>query len=97
MPDEQGNYVPCRACGVGMGSPEDEGCLVKTFPLTDGTEVQRIPYGEEADDYGSGEGKPCGDCAVPVGGVHHVGCDVERCGRCGGQLITCDCPYDDED
>lgn len=31
----------------------------------------------------------CEDCGVKPGGVHHFGCDMERCPACGGQLIEC--------
>jgi hypothetical protein len=31
----------------------------------------------------------CGDCGVMPGGVHHFGCDMERCPSCDGQLISC--------
>lgn len=33
----------------------------------------------------------CGYCGVLDGGVHHLGCDLERCPRCRAQLISCGC------
>ncbi|MGI4943964.1 MAG: hypothetical protein ACRYHQ_25970, partial [Janthinobacterium lividum] len=39
----------------------------------------------------------CGDCGVIRGGLHHLGCDVERCPRCGDQLITCECELGESD
>ena len=39
----------------------------------------------------------CGDCGVRPGGYHHLGCDLMRCPRCGGQLISCGCWNDEDD
>ncbi len=33
----------------------------------------------------------CHDCRVEPGATHHPGCDMERCGTCGGQSLQCSC------
>jgi len=38
----------------------------------------------------------CGDCGVRLGGYHHLGCDIAECPACGGQLLGCDCHYDED-
>ncbi len=47
-----------------------------------------IRYGSETPAF---SGDRCHDCNVEKGGIHHPGCDVERCPRRGGQLIGCGC------
>jgi hypothetical protein len=43
-----------------------------------------------------GDDQRCPDCHIAKGGKHHPGCDMERCPRCKGQLISCGCLDEDE-
>lgn len=36
----------------------------------------------------------CGDCGCKINSLHHLGCDIERCPICGGQLMTCNCNFE---
>ena len=40
------------------------------------------------------EESSCGDCGVKYGQLHVIGCDMEHCPRCNGQVISCDCSYE---
>ncbi len=62
----------------------------------DGVLHERIKYGNEQDDWGA-DTRPCHDCRVVKGQYHVPGCDVERCPVCGGQVIGCDCNYDEDE
>lgn len=52
---------------------------------SDTPDIPRVPYPAE-------ETQDCHDCLTPPGGLHHPGCDMERCPRCKEQMLTCQCP-----
>ncbi len=41
-------------------------------------------------------GRRCGDCGVKPGGFHHLGCDLQRCPVCRGQMLSCGCRFDED-
>jgi hypothetical protein len=58
-------------------------------------DMEAIPYYGE-DNMGAEPPIPvmdrvCHDCGVKYGHYHKRGCDMERCPKCGGQLISCGC------
>ena len=77
------NYAICIDCNQEM--TPGNGCTIKEIMIQKETYF-RIPYGEDGF-----HGDQCHDCNVFPGQIHHLGCDVERCPKCGGQLISCDC------
>ncbi len=62
--------------------------------IINSVEYDRVRYGDGDDDLPHAT---CDDCGVRRGKLHLHGCDLEPCPRCGGQAITCDCFYDDDD
>lgn len=82
----------CAVCNQETKNPI--GCtLIEYDDFADGIVRDRIRYGHEADEWSS---NPCHDCGAPKGTYHHPGCDAERCPKCQGQAISCNCELKEE-
>jgi len=71
-----------KVCGFcGMPFEQQTGCIDGDVFIA-GKKYDRILNAEIG---------PCPDCGASLGFFHHKGCDMERCPKCKGQLIGCDC------
>lgn len=79
----------CKWCEQEMTSHPDTCAGNTEVEYPDGKKLKPLPYG--------GPGERCHDCGIARGGNHHPGCDMEKCPRCGGQLISCGCLDEDNE
>lgn len=80
----------CDWCGSEMTTAES--CNVKALHRG-GVPTAMIRWGRER---GWKASSRCGDCGVLPGRYHHLGCDVQQCPVCRGQMITCGCRFDED-
>lgn len=74
-----------------------KGCRSLPYAFKDGPTLSRIKFGDEKDeDWGAFETN-CPDCGCKKGFFHHIGCDIERCPKCGEQMISCGCKLEGEE
>ena len=80
----------CKWCNNDMLELTTTTCTGNRFvEFPDGQELPAVPFDSMA-------GERCHDCNIAHGSYHHPGCDMERCPRCGGQLISCGCLDEEE-
>jgi len=74
----------CTDCNLEMTTAD--GCTLAQVPIA-GVLRPRLRCAD----------RRCGDCGATARAFHHLGCDLERCPNCGGQLISCGCWNDGVD
>ena len=77
--------MECDNCNKRMLDDDINSCTKKHI-MINGIEYKR-------DNKYFDVGSRCHDCNIKnvKGNYHHLGCDIERCPCCKGQLISCDC------
>lgn len=85
-------YATCKHCGREM----TQGCK-KHWYIIDGEKYEAIKYGDPLERLPEDVPEICHDCGAHLGEYHHPGCDMERCPKCGSQMIGFHgCDIDDE-
>ncbi|KKL97001.1 hypothetical protein LCGC14_1838840 [marine sediment metagenome] len=75
------DMLKVRSCPTNHHLVDDQGTIWETIPF--------ILFREREGRLSNG----CHDCNVQIGARHHHNCDMERCPKCGNQLISCDCVF----
>ena len=74
--------MKCELCGQEMKTAD--GCIDnKIIEYADGTKLPAIPREDDGPER-------CHDCGAKAGHFHHADCDMEKCPRCGDQLLSCE-------
>ena len=76
------HYATCDYCHRKMG---ENGCK-KHWYIIDGEEYEAVKFGDPMEKLPD-DITVCHDCGAKLGEYHHPGCDMERCPKCGKQLI----------
>jgi hypothetical protein len=85
------NMASCAWCEQEM--KDKVSCAEAPVEFPDGIKLPQVAFWHDDPSV-----THCHDCLTPKGGFHHPGCDMERCPKCGGQLIGCGClEPEDED
>ncbi|MEK6877965.1 MAG: hypothetical protein AABY22_00075 [Nanoarchaeota archaeon] len=73
----------CKSCKLEMLDESVKSCTQKKIGN----------YKRNTDCYDVNE--RCHDCNIvnKAGNIHHLDCDMERCPKCGDQLIGCGCKF----
>lgn len=71
----------CNECKLEMNGSKT--CTLETY------EIKGEVFNRNKEYHDNNE--TCHDCGIVNGNFHHPGCDMERCPKCGGQSISCDC------
>ena len=80
----------CRFCLLEMTAAPS--CDVRVLHL-DGKPIDMVRWRARGRRPRDGR---CPDCGVARGGYHHLGCDMQQCPLCAGQMMSCDCRFDED-
>lgn len=83
--------VRCKDCKKGMRNKNTKSCKPDMIMILNEKTNETKWYKRDTEYFDNNE--RCHDCNIvnKKGNIHHLGCDMERCPKCKGQLISCRC------